>query len=79
MLNPGPCSMLPSHLHLRGANYVVAILGTIQTYKSNKNGARTVQNTLHAGEMTIFPIGPIRTMMNIGCENAQLISALNSD
>lgn len=29
--------------------------------------------------MTIFPVGSIHTMMNVGCENAQLISALNSD
>jgi len=45
----------------------------------NENGARTVQNTLRSGQMTIFPTGSIHTMMNIGCENAQLISALNND
>jgi oxalate decarboxylase/phosphoglucose isomerase-like protein (cupin superfamily) len=44
-----------------------------------ENGARTVTETLQAGQMTIFPTGSIHTMMNIGCENAQLISALNSD
>jgi oxalate decarboxylase/phosphoglucose isomerase-like protein (cupin superfamily) len=79
MLNLGPCSMLPPHLHPRGANYVVAISGTTQTYMINENGARTVQTTLRSGQMTIFPTGSIHTMMNIGCENAQLISALNSD
>jgi len=44
-----------------------------------ENGARTVTETLNAGQMTIFPQASIHTMMNIGCENAQLISALNSD
>ncbi|KIW88988.1 uncharacterized protein Z519_10472 [Cladophialophora bantiana CBS 173.52] len=79
MLNLGPCSMLPPHLHPRAANYVVAISGTTQTYMIAENGARTVTEILQAGQMTIFPQASIHTMMNIGCENAQLISALNSD
>lgn len=45
----------------------------------NENGARTVTETLTPGQMTIFPQGSIHTMINEGCENAQLISALNSD
>jgi hypothetical protein len=44
-----------------------------------ENGARTVSETLQSGQMTIFPQASVHTMMNIGCENAQLISALNSD
>jgi oxalate decarboxylase/phosphoglucose isomerase-like protein (cupin superfamily) len=44
-----------------------------------ENGARTVTSVLKAGQMTIFPTASIHTMMNIGCENAQLIAALNSD
>ena len=79
MLNLGPCSMLPPPLPPRATNYVVAISGTTQTYMIAENGARTVTETLKAGQMTIFPTGSIHTMMNIGCENAQLISALNSD
>ncbi|KIW09724.1 hypothetical protein PV08_12008 [Exophiala spinifera] len=79
VLNLGPCAMLPPHLHPRGANFVVAISGTTQTYMINENGARTVQATLRSGQMTIFPEGSIHTMMNVGCDNAQLISALNSD
>jgi oxalate decarboxylase/phosphoglucose isomerase-like protein (cupin superfamily) len=79
MLNLGPCSMLPPHLHPRATNYVVAISGETQTYMINENGARTVQATLTPGKMTIFPTGSVHAMMNVGCENAQLISALNSD
>ncbi|KPI44539.1 Spherulin-1A [Cyphellophora attinorum] len=79
MLNLGPCSMLPPHLHPRATNYVVAISGETQTYMINENGARTVQATLTPGKMTIFPTASVHTMMNVGCENAQLISALNSD
>ncbi|OAP58912.1 hypothetical protein AYL99_06209 [Fonsecaea erecta] len=79
MLNLGPCSMLPPHIHPRAANFVVAISGTTQTYMVAENGARTVTETLQPGQMTIFPQASIHTMMNIGCENAQLVSALNSD
>lgn len=79
MLNLGPCSMLPPHIHPRATNYVVAISGTTQTYMIAENGARTVTETLKAGQMTIFPQASVHSMMNIGCENAQLISALNSD
>jgi oxalate decarboxylase/phosphoglucose isomerase-like protein (cupin superfamily) len=71
--------MLPPHIHPRATNYVVAISGTTQTSMINENGARTVTEILQAGQMTIFPQGSVHTMMNIGCENAQLVSALNSD
>lgn len=79
MLNLGPCSMLPPHLHPRAANFVVAMSGTTRTFMIAENGARTVEETLTPGQMTIFPQGSVHTMMNIGCENAQLVSALNSD
>ncbi|ETI29521.1 hypothetical protein G647_01974 [Cladophialophora carrionii CBS 160.54] len=79
MLNLGPCSMLPPHFHPRATNFVVAISGTTQTYMIAENGARTVTEVLKAGQMTIFPTASVHTMMNIGCENAQLISSLNSD
>lgn len=79
MLNLGPCSMLPPHIHPRATNFVVAISGTTRTFMINENGARTVTETLNPGQMTIFPQAAVHSMMNIGCENAQLISALSSD
>ena len=79
MLNLGPCSMLPPHLHPRATNYVVAVSGTTQTIMINENGAQTITEILTPGKMTIFPQASVHTMMNMGCENAQLISALNSD
>jgi oxalate decarboxylase/phosphoglucose isomerase-like protein (cupin superfamily) len=79
MLNLGPCSMLPPHLHPRATNFVVAVSGQTRTFMINENGARTVTEVLTPGKMTIFPTGSVHAMMNIGCENAQLISALNSD
>jgi len=79
MLNLGPCSMLPPHIHPRATNFVVAISGTTRTYMIAENGARTVTETLRPGQMTIFPQAAVHTMMNIGCENAQLVSALNAD
>jgi len=79
MLNLGPCSMLPPHIHPRASNYVVAVSGTTNTYMIAENGARTVSETLTPGKMTIFPQASIHTMMNTGCENAQLVSALSSE
>ena len=79
MLNLGPCSMLPPHIHPRATNFVVAVSGETRTFMINENGARTVTEVLTPGKMTIFPTGSVHSMMNIGCENAQLISALNSD
>ncbi|KAI9835491.1 MAG: hypothetical protein M1837_003775 [Sclerophora amabilis] len=79
MLNLGPCSMLPPHFHPRASNYVVSVSGTTDTYMIMENGARTVKTTLTAGQMTIFPQASIHTMMNTGCENAQLVSALSTD
>lgn len=78
-LNLGACSALPAHLHPRAANFVVAVRGTTQTIMINENGAQTITQTLTPGQMTIFPAGSIHTMMNVGCEDAQLISALNSE
>ncbi|TKX24222.1 cupin-like protein 1 [Elsinoe australis] len=79
ILNLGPCSMLPPHLHPRASNYVVAVHGTTQTYMIAENGARTVSTLLSPGQMTIFPQGAIHTMFNTGCDNAQLVSALSSE
>ena len=79
MLNLGPCSMLPPHFHPRATNFVTAISGQTRTFMIAENGARTVTEVLTPGLMTIFPQGSVHSMMNIGCENAQLISALNSD
>lgn len=63
ILNLGPCSMLPPHLHPRATNYVVAVAGTTRTFMINENGARTVEATLTPGKMTIFPTGSVHTMM----------------
>ncbi|KAK0346122.1 hypothetical protein LTR02_008126 [Friedmanniomyces endolithicus] len=79
MLNLGPCSMLPPHYHPRASNYVVAIHGNTTTYMYEENGARLVTETLTPGMATIFPQASMHMMVNNGCENAQLVSALNSD
>ena len=71
--------MLPPHLHPRATNFVVAVSGTTRTFMIAENGAPTIEQTLQPGQMTIFPQASVHTMMNVGCENAQLISALNSD
>ncbi|KAI9810407.1 MAG: hypothetical protein M1827_006293 [Pycnora praestabilis] len=79
MLNLGPCSMLPPHYHPRASNYVVAVAGTTNVYFIEENGARLVTNTLTPGKMTIFPAASLHTMVNTGCTNSQLVSALSSE
>jgi oxalate decarboxylase/phosphoglucose isomerase-like protein (cupin superfamily) len=66
MLNLGPCSMLPPHLHPRATNYVVAIHGNTTTYMYSENGARLVTQVLTPGHGTIFPQGSMHMMMNTG-------------
>lgn len=66
LLNLGPCSMLPPHIHPRATNFVVAVNGTTRTYMISENGARTVNTTLKAGQLTIFPQGSLHTMQNLG-------------
>ncbi|KAJ4347111.1 uncharacterized protein N0V89_011049 [Didymosphaeria variabile] len=78
-LKLGPCAMLPAHYHPRAANMVVAITGNTTTWMVNENAVRTVSTTLTPGKMTIFPTGSIHSMQNNGCDDAYLISALNSE
>ncbi|RMY71538.1 hypothetical protein D0863_05094 [Hortaea werneckii] len=78
MLNMGPCAMLPPHWHPQASNYVVTVLGSVTTYMWKENGARLVTEKLTPGKMTIFPQGSMHMMVNTGCENAQVVSALNS-
>lgn len=66
MLNLGPCSMLPMHLHARAANYVVAIHGNTTTYMYEENGARLVTEVLTPGHGTIIPQASMHMMMNTG-------------
>ncbi|KAJ4303445.1 hypothetical protein N0V90_002340 [Kalmusia sp. IMI 367209] len=78
-LNLGPCAMLPAHYHPRATNMVLAITGNTTTWMVNENGVRTVTTTLTPGKMTIFPMGSLHTMQNNGCDDAYLVSALNSE
>jgi hypothetical protein len=78
MINLGPCAMLPPHLHPRASNYVVGIAGNVSTYMIEENGARVVSADLTPGKMTIFPRGSLHSMVNNGCTNAQLVSALSN-
>ncbi|KAF2703122.1 RmlC-like cupin [Pleomassaria siparia CBS 279.74] len=79
MLNLGPCAMLPPHAHQRGTNIVVAISGNTTSYMVGENGVGVVKVELVTGVLTVFPVGSLHSMQNNGCDNAQLVSALNSE
>jgi hypothetical protein len=66
MLNLGPCSILPPHLHARGTNYVVAVHGNTTTYMYEENGARLVTQQLTPGQATVFPQASMHMMVNTG-------------
>ncbi|KAF2687835.1 hypothetical protein K458DRAFT_360575 [Lentithecium fluviatile CBS 122367] len=84
-LNLGPCAMLPPHLHPRATNLVMGITGNTTSYMWNENGVRRVTVNLTPGVMTVFPKGTFfscRLALSnacMGCDNAFLVSALNSD
>jgi len=79
MLNLGPCSMLPPHYHPRASNYVVSTKGKTTTYMYEENGGTLITQDLSPGLATIFPQGSMHMMVNNGCEDAQLVSALSSE
>jgi oxalate decarboxylase/phosphoglucose isomerase-like protein (cupin superfamily) len=66
LLNLGPCSMLPPHLHPRADNAVIAMSGSTNTYMVQGNGARMVTEILTPGQMTVLPQGSMHTMINNG-------------
>ncbi|EXJ85694.1 hypothetical protein A1O1_06062 [Capronia coronata CBS 617.96] len=76
-LNLGPCAMLAPHLH-RANNLVVAVTGSTHTYMVQENGARLIEQILTPGMMTMFPLGSVHSMYNMGCESNQLYSFLDS-
>lgn len=78
LIQLGPCAMLPPHYHPRGSNYVVATRGNTTTYMVLENGAPLVTVPLTPGKMTIFPRGSLHAMVNTGCGNNQLVSALST-
>ncbi|KAF1833195.1 RmlC-like cupin [Decorospora gaudefroyi] len=79
LLKLAPCGMLPPHLHPRATNLVTAITGNTTTYMIGENGVGLRQVDLVPLRVTIFPQGSLHMMQNNGCEEALLISALNSD
>ncbi|KAK6502100.1 hypothetical protein TWF481_009909 [Arthrobotrys musiformis] len=74
-----PCAILPTHIHPRAANYVIATRGSTKTYFFEENGAKLIVNTLTPNAMTIFPQASLHTMFNEGCTEATLVSALSSE
>jgi oxalate decarboxylase/phosphoglucose isomerase-like protein (cupin superfamily) len=66
MVNLGPCSLLPPHIHPRAANYVVATLGNTTTYMWEENGAHLITTNLTPGKATLFPAGAMHMMVNTG-------------
>lgn len=71
--------MLPPHVHPRATKYAVAVKGTTHTWMITENGAPLIEETLTTGQMTIFPQAAVHSMMNVGCEDAQLVCSFNSE
>ncbi|GLJ36194.1 hypothetical protein SUGI_0726380 [Cryptomeria japonica] len=73
-----PCGVNLPHTHPRATEMLTLISGgPIQVGFVDTDGQAFI-DILHPGDVTIFPRGLMHFEMNVGCEEAQYISALNS-
>ena len=75
-----PCGINEPHVHPRATEISYVIKGSrLRVGFVEENTGRTIINDLQAGQVTVFPQGLLHYQQNLGCEEAQFISALNSE
>ncbi|RUP49089.1 spherulin 1a [Jimgerdemannia flammicorona] len=75
----GPCSINLPHIHPRATEINFIAQGKFEAGFFQENGARFIVNTLHKGEMTVFPQGAIHFEQNLNCEPAVFVAAFNNE
>ncbi|RUP49405.1 RmlC-like cupin [Jimgerdemannia flammicorona] len=75
----GPCSINLPHIHPRATEINFIAQGKFEAGFFEENGARFIVNTLHKGEVTVFPMGAIHFEQNLNCEPAVFVAAFNSE
>ncbi len=75
-----PCGMNQPHNHPRATEIQYVIAGSnITVSVIEENRGRVITNVVDVGKVSIFPQGLIHFQQNFGCEEAILLSALNSE
>ncbi|KAG8371847.1 hypothetical protein BUALT_Bualt12G0005600 [Buddleja alternifolia] len=74
-----PWGINPPHTHPRATEILTVIEGSLQVgfVTSNPNNAQ-ITNTLHKGDVFVFPVGLVHFQRNVGTGNAVAIAALSS-
>lgn len=75
----GPCGLNTPHTHPRSAELNFAVNGTFRIGMLEENTARVVMNTLHPGQVALFPRGAIHFEQNLGCEPVLFIAAFGDE
>ncbi|KAI0347265.1 RmlC-like cupin [Trametopsis cervina] len=71
------CGMNTPHTHPRATEILYSVNGTLTSGTIGENGSRFVNNTLYAGEGTVFPLGSIHFQANEECKPVTFVSAFN--
>jgi oxalate decarboxylase/phosphoglucose isomerase-like protein (cupin superfamily) len=74
-----PCAINLPHVHPRGTELFHVLEGSFTTGFLEENNGRYIQNTLTAGQVTIFPQGLVHFEQNNGCTRAVFLSAFSSE
>lgn len=75
----GPCGFNTPHVHLRSAELLVLISGSLATQFILENGSRTVSTNLEPWQLTVFPQGSLHTQFNPECEPATFVASFASE
>ncbi|KAI1616558.1 RmlC-like cupin domain-containing protein [Exophiala viscosa] len=75
----GPCGFNTPHVHNRGAEMNIPVIGRLGTEFILENGATLIRNNLNTFQMTIFPQGAIHAEWNPHCTNMTFVAAFPSE
>ncbi|CAF3429131.1 unnamed protein product [Rotaria sp. Silwood2] len=74
-----PCALNLPHIHPRASTISYVAKGTIRTGSWSENTGNFHAVTLTAGQGTTFPPGALHFEQNIGCDEAIVVAAFNSE
>ncbi|CAF0976194.1 unnamed protein product [Rotaria sordida] len=74
-----PCGLNLPHIHPRATTISYVAKGIIRTGSWSENTGQFHAITLKAGQGTTFPAGALHFEQNIGCDDAIVVAAFNSE
>jgi len=75
----GPCGFNTPHVHPRGTELNVVVVGALTVTMILENGVRAVHNNVSTYEMHAFPQGSLHQEFNPDCGEAIFVAAFNSE